>query len=133
MADIARIKHAVAQSEEIADIQIRDEFGELYLAADGTAATVGVVGRDSRLFRRNADAYARKTARLPRIEQEKVDWRRVNAACGIARWAGWDSGETPFPHTFENALEFVQATHVLEQIEAGVVGHASFFGKPSTS
>ena len=133
MADIQGVKRKIAQADEIADIPIVDEAGEPYLGADGKPSTIGVLGQDSQTFKRALEDHSRRVAKLSRAEQHKVDWRRATAVCAVQRWSGWEDGTTPLPPTPENVDALLRALHILEQVEAGVKGHAGFFGTRSPS
>lgn len=133
MPDLKDVAKTVERSNEIVDIQIKDEHGELYVDGAGTPATIGVVGLDSKHYRAETEALGRRVARMPKVEQERVDWRRGLAACGVVRWSGWSDGDTPAECTREHVEQACRAGHILDQVETGIKEHARFFATRSTS
>ena len=132
MASISAVKEKVQKSNDVVDIPIMDGAGDPYTAKDGSQATIGVVGRDSEHYRRETAKLSRAVQKMPRVEQDKVDWRRSLAACGVIRWHGWDD-DAPFPCTSENVMALLADSDILEQVEAGIRDHARFFTKGSPS
>lgn len=134
---ITELPHEVAKDEEIIDVTIYRKDGEPYLAADGTPATIGVVGSEAKDYRRAEDAISRRMLRMGR--RSTPDDLRENriaqhAAC-VRRWHGWeDDYDADVPCTPENVKTLLGAAeHILDQVVAGVIGHASFFAKSSSS
>jgi hypothetical protein len=135
---ISALKEAVAQDEEGAVLPVEGKDGEPYTAADGTPCTITVVGSESKRMRAAVDRQTRRVLRNQRTKMDP-DALRTNrielAAAAVVAWHGFeDEAGTDVPCTPENVTEVLGAAdHVLEQVEAGVRRHASFFAKSSAS
>ncbi|MBA3891943.1 MAG: hypothetical protein H0X64_15595, partial [Gemmatimonadaceae bacterium] len=136
MADINAIADELAQDEQGAPILILQKDGDPYLAPDGSEVTITVLGTDSKAFRHAKEVTQRKLLRTRRTKLEPADLldnRITHAAAAIVGWHGWVSGDQPFPFTPDNAKALLRAEHILEQVEAGIAGHADFFKRSSRS
>lgn len=132
MADLNDIKQAAAQDEEIVDLEMHDRDGNPYLAPDGTPATFGIRGRESKAVKQARDAVQRRLLRDRRttLTPEDVRKNRVQiASAAVVRWHGWTAGGNDLPFTPENLAALLQIDHLLDQVEEGVGGHSSFFAK----
>lgn len=134
---LSTLKQEVAKDEEIVDIPIFAKSGEPYLARDGSQCTIGVIGSESGDFRKAEDAISRKALRPGRrTTPDDLREQRIaqHAAC-VKRWHGWeDEHDAEIPCTPENVKTFLGAAgHVLDQVVAGIHGHASFFANSSSS
>lgn len=136
MADFNEIQSEIANDEEIVDLPISKKDGSLYLAADGSPATIGVLGSDAKKVKAARDANQRKLLRSRQQKTTPEDLRasRLAYACAaVVRWHGWMAGDQPFECTPENVRKMLGVDHILEQVEEGIAGHASFFAKSSTT
>ena len=138
MASIKDIEKVVESQEEVVDITIRDPSGEPYRAKDGSPATIGVVGSESKTYKAAAALEARRmrNAALSGLDDEARARSRVNrAVAAVKRWHGWDDGKKELDCTPENVralLSAPAAEHILDQVERGVHGHALFSGSGSS-
>lgn len=134
--DISKIDATIAQDEEGVVVPIFAKNGEPDLASDGSQTTITVLGAESKQYRRAQDAQTRKMLRARRNKLEPDDLRanRIElAAAAVTDWHGIENDGQPFPCTPENVKAVLRAQYVLEQIEAGIAGHADFFGSNSTN
>lgn len=134
--DIGKLDSIIAADEEVADVTITQKSGEPYLAADGTPATIGVVGSESKQYRLGRDKITRKLTRMGRVRFEPEDIRKnrvEQAAAAVVRWHGWEMNGKDWPCTPENVKLLLAYDHILEQVEYAIASHADFFGKPSGS
>lgn len=133
--DIKNLAAIVEQDEQVADIPIYQKNGEPYTALDGkTQSTVGVLGTESREYRKAKDAISREHLRTRRatLTPEDIRANRVRlAAAVVKRWNGWDDGKTELPLTPENLNQLLAVDHILEQVEEGRESHARFFTNAS--
>lgn len=130
MADVTTIQQEIAQDEKGAVIPIYQKNGAPYLGADGEQSTITVLGSDAKTVRQAKDAIQRRLLHQRRAKLEPADILRNRvdqAAAAVIGWSGWESGSEPFLCTPENVKAMLAAEHILEQVEAGVAGHADFF------
>lgn len=136
MADLTRsIDATLAQEEEGAVVELNQPNGEPYRAADGSPATVTVVGRESKRVRAAIAANTRRLLRSKKGKMDETDLRanRVEAAvAAITDWHGWEADGIAAPCTPENVRQLLRADHLLEQVEVAIHGHADFFSTNST-
>jgi hypothetical protein len=133
MANLASIKAAVAQEDEGVTVTIYQKDGDPYLGADGEPSTITVVGSESARYKRAKHAqYRRMTKRVrsgrgeatpEELEQDAVDL----VAAAVIGFSGWEDGTTPLPFTPENVKMLLGFDHIMEQVQAGIHRHASFF------
>lgn len=131
------LQQEVAKDEEVIDVTIFGKNGEPYTAKDGSPSTIGVVGAESKRFRQAENAISRKNLRNHRPttpDDLRAQRLKQHAAC-VVRWHGWeDENDAELPCTPENVEAVLGAAdHVLDQVVAGVQGHASFFAQRSSS
>jgi len=135
--DISKIQAEVAKDETGVVVPINQKSGDPYLAANGTPATVTVVGSESKKYRAARDSISRKMLRGRRTRLEPADLtnNRVEmAAAAVTDWHGWEAGGKPAPCTPENVKALLMAAdHILEQVESGISEHADFFANSSKS
>lgn len=130
MADFSAIQEASKLDERVADIPIYQKNGDPYLAADGTPATIGVTGSDAKAYKLEKQNVQRELIRQGKKQMEPADIerRRIRmASAAIQRWHGWEANGKPFDCTKDNAKALLSIEHILEQVEEGITGHASFF------
>lgn len=135
---LSTLKQAVAQDEEGAVITIEGKDGEEYTAADGSPMTITVVGSESKRIRAVVDRQTKRVFRQQRrqVTPELLRANRIElAAAAVTAWHGVEDDDgNAIPCTPENVAEVLNAAdHVLEQVEAGVRRHASFFSNSSAS
>lgn len=133
---ISTVKAAVARHEDGAVVEVMDELGEPYLAADGSQSTITVLGSESKRYRDVQAKIRKRTLRDRRgaLTADEVRANRVELASAVVTaWHGWEDDEgAPIPFSVENvAALLASAEHVLEQVEVGIHQHASFFGTSS--
>lgn len=136
MADIKEVEQQIANDEEGAVVPIFQKNGDPYLAADGSQASVTVVGSESKRYRLARDNATRKMMRRRMSKLEPDDLRKLRveqASAGVIAWHGWEKDGKPFPCEPASVELLCRADHILEQIEEGIQKHADFFGKPSPS
>jgi len=136
MADITQLEQDLANDERVADIPIYQKNGAQYTAADGTPSTIGVTGSDAKRYRAEKHAIQREmlAQRRSRLEPEDITRNRIRqASAAVSRWHGWESAGKPLDCTTPNARALLKIEHILEQVEAGIDGHGSFFVNNSPS
>lgn len=136
MADIKDVEQQIANDETIVDIPIYQKDGEPYLAPDGSPSTIGVIGSESKRYRRQSDELARRAFRANRGKPKPDEIRKLRietAACAVERWHGWEKDGKPWACEPAHVQYLLAAPHILDQVEAGISEHASFFVKPSPS
>jgi hypothetical protein len=136
VADIQQIEQQVAQDEESVEVTIFQKDGSPYLAADNkTPATISVIGKESRRYTQALDALTRKMTRPGyKTTPESIRSNRIAvAAAAVVGWSGWEKDGKPWSCDPDNVRALLRAEHVLEQVEAGIAGHADFFAKRSQS
>jgi hypothetical protein len=135
---ISSVKEAVAKDEDGAVLPIDGKDGEPYLAHDGSPATMTIVGLESKRMRDITDKQQRRALRrqVAKITPEMLREERIEkAAAAVIAWHGWEGDDgTELACTPENVAALLGAAeHIMEQVEAGVRRHASFFTKPSVT
>lgn len=137
MASIKQVREQAARSERVADIPIVAPDGSPYLAQDGTPATIGVYGPESKKYYAARDALTQKLIRQnsKKLTPQALRQQRIEqAAAVVARWHGWEDDEGKDIRCDEaNVIELLRTDHILEQVEAGIHGHADFFANSSSS
>lgn len=134
--DVKALDAELQQDETIADIVIYKKDGSPYLAADGTPSTVGVTGTDADAYRKEKHAIQREllSSRRTKLDPEDLTRNRIRqAAAGVKRWHGWEDDDEELKCERNNVRAVCKIEHILEQIEAGIAGHASFFSSNSNS
>lgn len=133
--NIGDIKALVAKDDEGAVIPIYQKDGEPYMAADGkTPATITVVGSESKKYKAAKHAqYRRMQKRVKRgsgdatpeeIERDAIEL----VAAAVVGFDGWEDDGKPLVFTPENVKLLLGFDHILDQVQAGIHRHASFFG-----
>jgi hypothetical protein len=117
--DLSTLQKIAEQDEEVVDVVIRDRSNQPYLAKDGSKATIGVFGSESATYKKRRLDADRKAARSGEI-LSTLEIRRLNAACGIARWHGWEAGGEPLACNLENVAKVLAFDHILYQVEGGI-------------
>ncbi len=134
--DINTLKFKVAQDDTPVTIPIYQKDGDPYLAADGTPATIDVVGSESKRYKA-ARTQITKTmlrSRRARVEPEDLQRNRITmAAAAVTGWHGWENGSDALPCSEENIKSLLEVEHILDQVEAGIAAHADFFKQSSNS
>lgn len=138
MARLNEVQQATEQDEESATVIIYQKNGEPYRGADGAPAQMSVLGSESKAYRTARDRLTQRTIanRSQRTTPQMLRANRIElAAAVVTGWSGWeDEAGEPLPPTRENIREVLGAAdHVLEQVEAGIAGHADFFENSSRS
>ena len=136
MADLTKtIDGVIAQDETGAAVPITDQTGEPLLAADGSPATVTVLGRESKRVRAAVSANTSRMLRGRKAKLDAADIRANRVAVAIAAVTGWHGFEVDgadAPCTEDNLRAFFRAEYTLEQVESAISGHADFFTTSST-
>lgn len=134
--DINALKSKVAQDDTPVTIPIYQKDGDPYLAADGTPATIDVVGSESKRYKAARTKITKNMLRSRRVRVEPEDLQRnriAMAAAAVTGWHGWENGNEPLACTEENIAMLLGIEHVLEQVEAGISAHTDFFKQSSSS
>lgn len=136
--DIQAIHAAVAQEDEGVAVPIYQRNGDPYLAADGTQATITVVGSESKRYRAARHQQYRRISKRVRsgradatpeeMERDALDL----AAAAVVGWHGWEDGKKPLDLTPENVRRLLAYDHILDQVQAGIQRHAGFFAAASS-
>jgi hypothetical protein len=131
--DIEGLKKVVEQDDEGVTVTIFQRNGDPYLAADGSEATVTVVGSESKRYR---DAERRQQRRLfkrarvrgAEITPEETEREAIEvASAAIIEWHGWEADGKPVPCENPHLTSFLKVKHIFEQVNAAIQGHAAFF------
>lgn len=136
MADLSSIDQIVSAAEQSVTGVIYQPNGDPYLAPDGTECTISVQGKESKAYRRARDMILRRglRSRKANIEPHEVRQNRVDQAAAVfTGWHGWTEGERILECAPEYVKRWLAHDHLLEQAEALIEGHASFFSKNSAS
>ena len=134
--DLTNLDAEIAKDETGAVIPINQKNGDAYRAADGTPATVTVVGSESKRYKDARNLITKRAINLRRQKMDPADLERNRidlAVAAIIDWSGWEIGGKVAECTPQNIRQLLRADHILEQVEAGIVGHADFFSTPSSS
>ena len=134
--DLKKLDELVAADEEGAVVIIYQRNGDPYLAADGSESTMTVLGSESKKYK----AAKRNTTkrmlnrRRTMLEPEDIERNRINqAVAGVVDWHGWDDGKKDLACTPEDVAKVLKHDHILEQVEAAIMGHADFFTQNSAA
>ena len=132
--NLGDLKVKAERENEGAVIPIQDKVGDYYLGPDGKPATITVVGSESKRYKDAKHAQYRRMSKRVRsgrseptpeeLERDAVEL----AAAAVIGFDGWESDGKPLPFTPENVKALLAYDHILEQVQAGIVRHASFFG-----
>jgi hypothetical protein len=134
--DIKLLQAQVAQDDTPVTIPIYQKDGDPYLAADGTPATIDVVGNESKKYRLARLAVQKQMlrSRRTRVEPEDLQRNRIAlAAAAVTGWHGWEADGKALEASPENVRALLSVEHILDQVEAGVSLHADFFKQNSSS
>lgn len=129
MADLNSIAESLAQDETGTAVQIDDKQGNPYLAADGSLATITVLGSDAKAVVASRDRIQKRMLRTRATKLEPDDIRRNRidqAAAAVVGWHGWEANGQPLPCTAENVKALLAFNHILEQVEAEVASARGF-------
>jgi len=134
--DINVLKFKVEQDDTPVTIPIYQKDGDPYLAADGTPATIDVVGSEAKRYEAARTQITKNMlrSRRTRVEPEDLQRNRITmAAAAVTGWHGWENGSEPLPCNEENVRMLLGIEHILDQVEAGIAAHADFFKQSSGS
>lgn len=133
--DIQQVAAAVAQDEEGVVVPINGRDDEPYLAADGSPATITVLGSESKKLRQVRDGqFKRLLKHRGKLEAKDIRENRIElAAAAVVSWSGWTANGAPFECTPGNVKALLEHEHILTQVEEGINRHADFFAKSSSS
>jgi len=134
--DILELDKETEQDEEGAAVPIFQRGGDPYLAADGTPATITVLGSESKKYKAGKRAATKKMLRSygSHVEPEDVERNAISlAAAAVIDWHGWEANGQPVPCTPENVKVLLSRDHILTQVQLGIDRHSSFFAKASVS
>jgi len=132
--NIGEIKSLVAKENDGAAIPIYQKNGDPYLGADGEQSTITVVGSESKQYKAARHTQYRrmqKRVKLGRGEATPEELERDVldlAAAAVVGFSGWEEGGEPLAFTPENVKLLLGFDHILDQVQAGIHRHASFFG-----
>lgn len=131
MANLKDVVKQIQQDDEPRTVTICDRTGKPYRAADGTDATLTLVGSESPGYRKRRDDAYRALAEL-KDEPTPGEVQIAVAACAVVDWHGWEDGKKALPCTPENVRTLLSLEHILRQVEAAVTRRADFFAVGST-
>lgn len=132
MADLQAVVGQIAADEQPRDVTIYQRNGLPYLAADGTPATISVLGSESAKYKQlRADVY-RDLANAVSADDAAAT-RIAIAAAAVVAWHGWESDGKPLPCSVTNVRGLLVLEHILIQVENGVSRRADFFGGASAA
>lgn len=124
-----------AKEDEGVEVPIYDKRGDAYLGPDGEPASITVVGSESKKYREAKHAQYRRMSKRVRggrsepspeeLERDAVEL----AAAAVVAFKGWEADGKPLTFTPENVKTLLGFDHILEQVQAGIHRHASFFGE----
>jgi hypothetical protein len=128
------------QSDEGITRTIFRPDGEPYLAADGTEATMTVVGSESKRYRDAKLAQQRRLMKRARtgardLTPEELEENVLKqAAAAVIGWHGWedDKGEC-HPCEEKYLVQVLAYDHIFDQVQSMIQGHAAFFANDSGS
>ncbi len=132
MADIEQVLEQVQQDQTAIAVPILQRDGKPYPAADGSPATISVIGSESPSYRQKRDAFYRARAKELSEPNQNAD-RIAVAALGVTDWKGWSTNGTPLECTPENVHRLLGLEHILVQVEAALDRRGSFFSAVSAS
>lgn len=125
----------IAQDEEKAVVTIFQKNGDAYLAPDGSECTVTLLGMESKRVKAALDKNTRALLQAKRQKREPKDVLAARIRVVIAAMTGWhgwvldDAATETAQLNDANVRLLVRADHILDQVEAGIAGHADFFLK----
>lgn len=133
--NIGEVKALVDKDNEGAVVTIYQKSGEPYVGLDGNPSTITVVGSESKRYRDAKHAQYRrmqKRVRSGRSEATPEELERDNVdltAAAVIAFSGWEDDGKPLAFTPENVKLLLSFEHILEQVQAGIHRHASFFAE----
>lgn len=135
--NIDTISQEIEQDEEGVTITIFKKNEDPYLAADGSEATMTVLGTDAKQVRAVRDRQTRRYLKNQKKKRTPEDLRRNRielATAAVKAWHGWEDADgAPLPCTPQNVARLLKYDHVLAQIEEASEAGASFFESSSES
>lgn len=134
MTTLQTVLDQIAKDDTGVAIPILQRNGKPYLAADGSKATITVIGSESTRFRKARTAVYRKSAESPQDDDEINAASRIAlAASAVTGWHGWESSNgTPLLCEPKNVEVLLSVEHILAQVEAGIRRSSDFFADGST-
>ena len=135
--DMKELEKLVAADEDGVVITIHQKNGDPYLAADGTNATMTVVGSESKRYKAAKRATTdrmlnKRRSKLSAVEVEKNAISQ--AAAAVIDWHGWEKDGNPLKCTPENVrLVLGLSDYILDQVQEGITGHTDFSGESSST
>lgn len=129
-----QIRANVAASETAVTVTIYQPDGEPYEAPESTKedpvpATIDVLGSESKAYEREEKAIQRRNIRSKKPVLDAADLHRNRldqAAACITAWHGWTNAGAALECDAENKRVLLSHKHILQQVEAGIHGHADF-------
>jgi hypothetical protein len=133
--ELTSLKALREREDEGVVIAIYDKRGDAYTGVDGQPATITVVGSESKKYKDAKHAQYRRMAKRVRsgrsepspeeLERDAVEL----AAAAVIGFDGWEADGKPLAFTPENVRLLLSFDHILEQVQGGIVRHASFFAE----
>lgn len=130
MADLQQAREQVEAQEQPVAVPIYQPNGEPYEAPDGSQCTISVLGSESEKARRADEINARRILRAQRRRLEPEDIRRnqlEKAAALVVDFHGWEENGQPLEFSKDSVRKLLAFDHILDQVQAGIDGHADFF------
>lgn len=135
--DISKVHELVAQDDEGVVVTIYQRNGDPYLAADGSEATMTVLGSESKAYRaaerrQQRRLFKRMRVRSADVTPEETEAEAIElASSAVIGWHGWESNGKPLDCKPEHVKALLGVKHIFEQVNAAIQGHASLFGARS--
>lgn len=134
--DLSKINEEIARDEQGLVVVIYGKDEEPYLAADGSEATITVLGADSKQVRAVRDRQTRRYLKNSGQKRTPEDLRRNRieaAAAAVTAWHGWESDGQPMPCAPDNVRLLLRADHILVQVEEAIARPRNFTESSSES
>lgn len=126
--ELSSLTDVITADDEPLEITILDRNRKPIPGLDGTPMVVGVLGSESKTYKRKRNASLKKLVQNGATDEEI---NVASAAAAIVYWRGPADGGKPAELTPENLKAFLSVEFILGQVQAGQLRKASFFGDDS--
>lgn len=125
--NIEQLQQEMEQENVAQTVPLRAKSGEPLLAADGSPATISVIGRYSTRVRAARDQQTERQIRRsvynPPDARDVMQSRIALAAAGLVGWHGLEEHGEPWDYSPERAVQLLRVDYLLEQVEAAIADH----------
>lgn len=129
MAQLGKLKAKVEQEDQARAVEIFERDGKPVLAADGSRATITVIGSESREYKSRLQKATRKWGRNGGTDEELAI---ASAAAGVVDWHGWeDEAGAAIPCTPENVKALLSLGFIRAQVQTAINRTTDFFAEES--